>query len=427
MEPDKQSVGTIVADDSTAAPSTNVVTDESAKPPSDFYVSRKKMNFGGKGNQFLLYGGAAVVMIAIIAFFLMTNPAKRRVVAHGKTVSRENKVHGLMPGDRAKREGFNTSANSKVSPHAIAQTSQVDNENGAQAAGSRGAAAGNQQGAVRGRYGRGGTSDRYRPSGSLSSVGSFTPPPYSGHAYEPTVAVAGVPMSQGMTRALYKEVSKPSIIFAASAASSQPSTAATATTTTSGAPANPVTNFGLEPGFHVEAHLESSASTLGGTPVVAVVEYNYEKDGTVLIPAGSRAVGKLSAASSTGLVNMSFTELYLPDGERVPIHAVGLDEHLHLIKGKVTGRNTGKELALAALTGLGSIGATFASPNSGSAISQQQIAEMQIANNAGQGVNQVIEQMHVTQHVVVTVPAGVPLFLTFVAPEKRGVTNTGGQ
>lgn len=417
MEPDKHVMGTVVTEDSTTAPSTNVVTDESASPPNEFYVSRKKMNFKGKGNQFVLYGGAALVILAIVAFFLMTNPAKRRVVAHGQTVSHVKKVHGLMPGDRPQHNGIKQARGSNVSPQSIAQTSEMNNQNGASHGGS-----------PAGRYGGRSAATGVRRSGPLSSVQSFTPAPYSGHEYEPTVAVAGVPMSQGMTRALYKEVSKPSIVFAGSAASQANATStANPTSSISASPVNPVTNFGLEPGFHVEAHLESSASTLGGTPVVAVVEYDYAKDGTVLIPAGSRAVGKLSAASSTGLVNMSFTQLYLPDGERVPIQAVGLDEHLHLIKGKVTGRNTGKELALAALTGLGSIGATFASPNSGSAISQQQIAEMQVANNAGQGVNQVIEQMHVTQHIVVTVPAGVPLFLTFVAPEKRGAINNNGQ
>ena len=181
--------------------------------------------------------------------------------------------------------------------------------------------------------------------------------------------------------------------------------------------AEPVTNFGLEPGFHVAAHLESSASTVGGSPAVAIIEYDYTRDGKVLIPAGSRAVGKIQGASSTGLVSLTFTEIYMPDGTRIPINAVGLDDKLHMLKGKVTGKNTGKQLALAALTGVGSIGATFAVPNSNQTISQQQLAEEQMVSNSGRGVDQVVQQMEVSQHIVVTLPAGVQIFVTFVAPQ----------
>jgi hypothetical protein len=38
-------------------------------------------------------------------------------------------------------------------------------------------------------------------------------------------------------------------------------------------------------------------------PVTAIIEYNYDRDGQTLIPAGGRAVGKISQADPSGLVN----------------------------------------------------------------------------------------------------------------------------
>jgi len=49
-----------------------------------------------------------------------------------------------------------------------------------------------------------------------------------------------------------------------------------------------ITNFGLEPGFHVAARLEASATTSVAAPVTAVIEYNYERNGEIVLPAGSR-------------------------------------------------------------------------------------------------------------------------------------------
>ena len=48
-----------------------------------------------------------------------------------------------------------------------------------------------------------------------------------------------------------------------------------------------VDNLGLAPGYHVAARLESMATTAVHAPVVAVIEYNYERDGEVIVPAGA--------------------------------------------------------------------------------------------------------------------------------------------
>ena len=83
-----------------------------------------------------------------------------------------------------------------------------------------------------------------------------------------------------------------------------------------------VDNLGLAPGYHVVARLESMATTAVHAPVVAVIEYNYQRDGQTIIPAGARAVGKIIQADPSGLVNIEFSSLEYPDGSTVPIDAV---------------------------------------------------------------------------------------------------------
>jgi hypothetical protein len=41
-------------------------------------------------------------------------------------------------------------------------------------------------------------------------------------------------------------------------------------------------------------------------PVVAVVEYNYERNGIVIIPAGTKAVGHVEQADRSGYLSIRF-------------------------------------------------------------------------------------------------------------------------
>jgi type IV secretory pathway VirB10-like protein len=213
------------------------------------------------------------------------------------------------------------------------------------------------------------------------------------------------------------------MIFAAQLSSGSPAGAASSI---AGGAAEPITNFGLEPGFHVSAHLEASVSTVGGVPAVAVVEYDCIQNGRVVIPAGSRVVGKIVGASSTGLVNMFFTEIYLPNGTRAPINAVGLDQYLHQIKGIVTGKNTGKQFILASLTSVGSLGAGFLGNNNSGAITQADLARTQIASNIGNAGDQAVQRLQVSQSPVVTVPSGTLMYVTFIAAVRGSLEQAAG-
>jgi hypothetical protein len=173
-------------------------------------------------------------------------------------------------------------------------------------------------------------------------------------------------------------------------------------------------NLGLAPGYRVTARLESMASTAVHAPVVAVVEYNYERDGEVIIPAGARVVGKITQADPSGLMNITFWSIEFPDGSSVPIDAVGADMNLQAIKGQVTGRQRGKSMLVRSLSGIGETAAMMVgAPNARSAFSEDDLMRMQVANNIGNAGDEQIMRMLTMEHIVVSVPAGTKVYIVF--------------
>src|SRR6266540_4114593 len=70
----------------------------------------------------------------------------------------------------------------------------------------------------------------------------------------------------------------------------------------------------LPTGSRLVARLQNSVSSAVKTPVIAVIEYNYEQGGEILIQAGTKAIGQLAQASQNGQVALRFTALEMPDG-----------------------------------------------------------------------------------------------------------------
>lgn len=200
-----------------------------------------------------------------------------------------------------------------------------------------------------------------------------------------------------------------------------------------------VDNLGLAPGYHVAARLESMATTAVRAPVVAVIEYNYERDGQTIIPAGARAVGKITQAEPSGLVNIEFTSLEFPDGSTLPIDAVATNMNLQAIKGAVTGRQRGKSMLVRSLSGIGETAAMIVgAPSVNSSFSEDDLMRMQVANNIGNAGDEQIMRMLTLEHIVVSVPAGTEIFIVLeksagastsrsvevnqVPPEANGLT-----
>jgi hypothetical protein len=252
---------------------------------------------------------------------------------------------------------------------------------------------------------------------TIGSIPPFQPPPYNG------AATAGGPFSEPgavgtqyqtsasyseSTRAWNDEVTKTRIVF------SRKSMPAVADATQYLGPA--ITNFGLEPGFHIAARLEASATTSVAAPVTAVIEYNYERDGQIVVPAGSRAIGRINSADAHGNMAISFESIELPNGSSVPISAVAVDTNLRSLKGQVTGSSRGKAMFVATLSGIGQTTAMMLGNNTSTALSGQDMMRSQLSQNMGNTADTQIAKMISNERIVVTLAAGTEFYMVFSKP-----------
>ena len=388
----------------TAAPVVGTVETPEANQDKGFFVSRRKVDFGQSSGKSMTIA-AIVAVVAIGGVFALSHregagtkkQQATKVTTPVKPVVQPSAAY--QPGDRAV-ESAEGKRDQAVSASDIENTKNSNPNADSSVANPK-----RQIGPAPPKYA---ATQSVRTN--LGAVPSFQAPAYTyGASAVPPIPSIGIgtAATTEQARQYQDAVTKPSYVFA-----SQPSGVG------GDSGVEPVTNFGLEPGFHLPAHLESSVSTLGGVPAVAIIEYNYVRGGRVIIPAGSRVIGKIGGASSTGLVQITFTEIYLPNGTTIPISAVALDSSLHLIKGVVTGKNTGKQILLGALSSAGSLGAGFLT--SSNTVTQSDLARNQIAANIGRSGDQAIQQLQVGQSIVVTVPSGVLVYVTFVAPVRGG-------
>lgn len=244
------------------------------------------------------------------------------------------------------------------------------------------------------------------PDTSPNRQGKWTPPPYGSES----------PQNQQSEKKAEDALSQPSLIFTAH---EQPVSHSGSESQTAGP-----NNLGLAPGYRVAARLESMASTAVHAPVVAVVEYNYERDGAIIIPAGARVIGKITQADPSGLMNLAFSSIDFPDGSSVPIDAVGADMNLQAIRGQVTGKQRGKSMLVRSLSGIGETAAMMiGAPSANSAFSENDLMRMQVANNIGNAGDQQIMQMLTMEHIVVSVSAGTEVYVVF---EKSAAANSQG-
>jgi hypothetical protein len=180
----------------------------------------------------------------------------------------------------------------------------------------------------------------------------------------------------------------------------------------------------LPVGTHLVARLEAPVSTALDAPAVAVIEYNYEQDGQITLPAGTKVIGKLRGATPQGYVSIEFNRVELPDGttEKVAASAMGLD--YQPLKGRVTGRNRGLRFLVQSLTGIGEIGAYMVggNPGSTSVFSENALLREQLAANMAMAGQEQFNELAMTQHIVVTVPGNTRFYLVL----EQGTTPENG-
>jgi hypothetical protein len=186
----------------------------------------------------------------------------------------------------------------------------------------------------------------------------------------------------------------------------------------------PELGLGLATGTRLRARLESAASTAVRTPVLAVIEYNYERDGEIVVPAGAKAVGHIQNGDRSGYVDIQFDSLLMPDGAVIPIEAAATDLELRPLKGKVEGKNTGKNVLVRSLSGIGQAGAMLLGQGSlNHPLSESDLMRERVSNNVGETGDQEVSRLAITQHTVVTISADTPVYVVIEQTPKTNQTS----
>jgi hypothetical protein len=166
--------------------------------------------------------------------------------------------------------------------------------------------------------------------------------------------------------------------------------------------------------------LESAVSTAVTTPVVAVVEYNYERHGEIVVPAGAKVFGHLEAADASGYVGVRFESVLMPDGSSVNLDAAATDLQLGPLRGKVEGRHRSKNILVRSASGIGEIAATLVGRGSvNQALSEGDVLRERVSNNIAQASDEEVNKLAVTEHLVVSVAANTEIYVVL---RKRAKT-----
>lgn len=373
-----------------------------------FVLDKTRGAGGGNMPLMLMVLGAVIVFgIGMLAFLSTKGTTKKKTAAEAAAPSLGRVAGPTAPGDLIPSDKVKPSPD-EVKKGGTVEAADIEKTKAPKASQAQAANAPSSQSGGK----RLGQVPKFEePDTTPNRSSNWAPPPYS----------AG----QNEQQSLKKEeeaLNQPSLVFTAHVQSNGGLRSESRTSQQS------VNNLGLAPGYHVAARLESMASTAVHAPVTAVIEYNYERDGAVLIPAGSRVVGKITQADPSGFVNIAFSSIEFPEGQPVQIDAVAADMSLQAIKGKVTGKQSGKSMLVRSLSGLGETAAMIVgAPSANSAFSEDDLLRMRVADNIGNASDQQIMQMMTMQHIVVSVAAGTEIYVIFekaLQPDPAGSEKT---
>ena len=256
---------------------------------------------------------------------------------------------------------------------------------------------------------------RVPPGGTLGSI-----PPFDGDASTPQTALNQPAGSndEPAEEAPKRERDQSSLVFV-----HKVSSGVSGNTTGTDDP-DLVPGLGLATGTRLRARLEAAASTAVKTPVIAVVEYNYQKDGEIIVPAGAKALGHIEQADRFGYLSIRFDSLLMPDGSSSSLDAVATDLRLRPLKGKVEGKNTGKNVLIRSLSGIGQLGAVFAGRSGGldGPLSEGDLVRERLGTNIGESADQEIARLNLTERIVVSVGADTPIYVVLDRGTKKTLT-----
>jgi hypothetical protein len=253
------------------------------------------------------------------------------------------------------------------------------------------------------------TSQTAQPNGAGTSASI---PPFGDKWQAPPYEAGSSADATDVSKAEREAMEKPSLLYVRKV-STGPTSPQTAND------GMPELGLGLATGTRLRARLDSSASTAVHTPVLAVIEYNYEQGGEIIVPAGAKAVGHIREANRSGYLDLQFDSLLMPDGSSVPIEAAATGLDLRPLKGKIEGKNTGKNVLVRSLSGIGQAGSMFLGQGSlNQPLSESDLMRERAASNIGETGDEEVSRLAVNQQIVVTVPAGIPIYVVLQQTPK---------
>ena len=181
----------------------------------------------------------------------------------------------------------------------------------------------------------------------------------------------------------------------------------------------------LPVGSRLLARFEAPVSTAVRTPVLAVIEYNYERDGEIVIPAGAKVVGKLAQASPAGEMTMEFNGVEMPDGTGLKLDAVAMGLDYKPLRGYVSGKKTGRKFLVRSLTGLGTIASYIVGPQASSSaglISTNTLLRERLSDNVAMAGQQQLNELAFSQNLVVTIPGNTRFYVVVEKPVSKPET-----
>lgn len=377
-----------------AAPAGTAATSTGANTaPSEQFATRGKKE---QPDQRLLWGALVGMVLIVLAFSLSMGHRKAPTTRRPEPLAANRNEDKPAPNKPADNQAIlptgNTTAVSDsggnpdiVTPATIRQTATSHRNIGAVSPASSG-----------------------QSSETLGSV-----PPFPGDKpWEAPPSQPNAPDSATSARAEHEEMDKPSLVFVRTSSSGQPAASAIAI--------GPELGLGLGSGTRLRARLETAVNTAVETPVIAVIEYNYERGGEIVVPAGSKAIGHLQQADRSGYIGIRFDSLVMPDGSTTAIEATATDLAMWALKGKVEGKNTGKNLLVRSFSGIGEAAAMLVgrgSPNQ--PLSEGDMMRERVASNIGQASDEELQRLAMGEHVVVVLPAGEEIYVVLNHPASE--------
>jgi len=168
----------------------------------------------------------------------------------------------------------------------------------------------------------------------------------------------------------------------------------------------------LSAGTRLVARLQSVVNSAIKTPVVAAIEYNYEKNGEIVVPAGALVLGSLQQADRSGYVAIRFDTIQMPDGSTEKIDATAMSLTFGPLKGVVSGKRSGTNFLVRTFTGLGQAATYLVGSNGVNApLSESAFLRDRIATNIGIASDQELNNLTFNQNVVVTVPGNTRFYI----------------